>query len=96
MNPAQFIEEQFDHAGLEHGRISILNYSEKSFGDFVAEVETMCGKLRIERERGQCFVDYFDDVSGTFVRGDLKWPQLLPIFDSGSWSLSDLLKVLAR
>ncbi|WP_201313830.1 hypothetical protein [Dyella sp. EPa41] len=94
MNPVQFIKEQFDRSGLELGRTTIVSYSEKSFGDFVAEVETMHGLLRIERERGQCFVDYFDDTTGAFVRGDIKWPQLLPIFESGSWSLSDLLKVL--
>jgi hypothetical protein len=75
--------------------IGVLQYSEASFGDFVADVTTNVGLLRVERERGRSFVDYFDKESNAFIRGDIKWPELLHIFNKGKWELVDLIKVIA-
>lgn len=93
--PKDFLTEQFNKAGLKPLDIKVIRYSEESFGDFVADVMTNIGLLRVERERGQCFLDYFDKPNATFVRGDIKWPQLLPVFNRGKWELGDLVKVVA-
>lgn len=95
MSPKDFLTDQFNEGGLTPLSIKVLRYSEESFGDFVAEVMTNAGLLRVERERGQCFVDYFDKASDTFVRGDIKWPKLLAIFNKSKWELADLIKIIA-
>jgi len=96
MNPLDLIKSQFVKAGVGCHEIRFIRYDESRFGDFVAEVSTDLGLLRVERERGQCFIDLFDDASGRFIRGDEKWPQLLPLFNRGAWELSDLLLVAKR
>ena len=92
--PRDFLIEQFHRAGMTPLDIHVLRYSEESFGDFSAEVKTTVGLLRVERERGQSFVDYFDATKGAFIRGDVQWPQLLPTFKKGTWELSDLLRTI--
>lgn len=94
MIPESFLREQFNKSGLEPLSIKIMRYSEASFGDFIAEVNSDVGLLRIERERGQCFVDYFDEGEKIFVRGDIKWPKLLPIYSRGAWELCELLRAI--
>jgi hypothetical protein len=94
MIPNSFLMEQFDKSGVKPLDVRIIRYNEESFGDFVAEVKSDIGLLRVERERGQCFIDYFDEEKKTFVRGDIKWPKLLPIFNKGAWELSDLIRVI--
>lgn len=95
MSPEEFIRDQFLKSGLDSPTIRILCYSEESFGNFVAEVQTKIGLLRVERERGQSFIDFFDDKSNTFIRGDIKWPELLQVFKREKWDLAELLEVIA-
>jgi hypothetical protein len=68
----------------------------KHFGDFVADVYCDVGILRVNRDRGQFFLDIFDGQEKRFVQAYHKYPALLAIYEKQRWDLWELFKTIGE
>jgi hypothetical protein len=80
-------------AGVEN--IRLLRLSPENFGDWVVEVQTTIGRFRLIRDRGQVFVDGFNEY-GHLIRGDALWPALVPLYRREVWSVKELVEILVN
>lgn len=96
MNVEKYIREEFQKTEVRCQSIDVTHpFDEVNFGNWCALVSCDLGRLRITNDRGQIFIENFDEHLQRFIWGQENYPSLLLVYKHTSkWQLSDLLKTM--
>lgn len=92
---AETIATAFMKAEIGINSIDVIEKSNNSFGDFVANVDTNIGRMRVVRDRGQFFVDSIN-IDGVIVPFHVIYPSIVAMYSHARWSLEEVLAEIKK
>lgn len=87
----KYLKHAFMSASVNMNEVRIISLSPQSFGDFVIDVESDIGKLKITRDRGQFFVDIYGSDGVSHPAHKLV-NSVRSLYAQNNWTLEDILK----